>query len=79
MKFLLEKNDERKKKKEKKEAVDIENRNRHLIQLEVPTIIGPSPIPGSTRSFYVGACLVGFLISLSFSTLFDRKYIHHWP
>ena len=43
MKFLLEKNDERKKKKEKrkKEAVDIENRNRHLIQLEVPTIIEP--------------------------------------
>jgi hypothetical protein len=65
------------KEKRKKEAVDIENRNRHLIQLEVPTIIGP--IPGSTRSFYVGACLVGFLISLSFSTLFDRKYIHHWP
>jgi glycyl-tRNA synthetase (class II) len=34
----------------KKEAVDIENRNRQLIQLVVPTIIGP--IPGSTRSFY---------------------------
>ena len=53
----------------KKEAVDIENRNRQLIQLVVPTIIGP--IPGSTRSFYVGACLV--------TTLIDRKYIHHWP